>query len=327
MDKILTWHRVKVLHLVRLVGNRDANLSVNQGDVIGRLVFQGYNGNSFVTNRLPIIRSTVDSTYVANAANIPAGLQMITCDSNTSYTHNFYANGATVLSGNLNTMGGSFNVTKTTAGATSLNFTGDKTTNSTFSLSEAQFSVTMSNVDCTTGFSPFRFQQYAPTNNQFGTMYLYRARGDDYFTQTPVVAGDDVIRITASVNSNNAYAQVGYFSAQVSYNDNAGNVAGLTTISAVGSGATGYTYSSINLDANTTSANNIGANNVAINNGSNNFMKLSSYTEAALGAITGQIGWMAAVSDSSGGGNPNGMIAFWDTTNSRWSYIHDNSAV
>jgi len=70
---------------------------------------------------------------------------------------------------------------------------------------------------------------------------------------------------------------------------------------------------------------NISAANVAIN--SNGFVKLANYTEAALGAITGQIGWMAAVSDSGGGGNPNGMIAFWDTTNTRWSYIHDNSAV
>jgi hypothetical protein len=59
----------------------------------------------------------------------------------------------------------------------------------------------------------------------------------------------------------------------------------------------------------------------------NGFAKLASYTAAALGAITGQIGWTAAVSDSAGGGNPNGMIAFWDTTNARWSYIHDNSAV
>jgi hypothetical protein len=250
-------------------GNRDANLSVNAGDTIGRILFQAHNGNSFVTNRLPIIRATVDSTYSANAANVPAGIVMVTCDSNTSYSHNFYANGATVLSGNLNTMGGSFYVTKTTAGAASAFLTGDKTTNSTFTLSEAQFSVTMSNVDTTTGYSPFRFQQYAPTNNQFGAMYMYRARGDDFFTQAPVVAGDEVLRIVSSVNSNNAFASIGYFLSTVSYNDNAGNVAGSTTISAVGSGTTGYLNSSINLDANTTSANNISANNVSIFNGGN----------------------------------------------------------
>ena len=44
-------------------------------------------------------------------------------------------------------------------------------------------------------------------------------------------------------------------------------------------------------------------------------------------AITGAVGRMVCVSNSGGGGNPNGMIAFWDTTNARWSYIHDNSAV
>ena len=93
-------------------GNRDANASVQAGDTIGRIVFQGHNGNSFVTNRLPIIRSTVDSSYTTGNANIPAGIVMVTCDSNTNYTHNFYANGATVLSGNLNTMGGSLMLLK-----------------------------------------------------------------------------------------------------------------------------------------------------------------------------------------------------------------------
>ena len=57
------------------------------------------------------------------------------------------------------------------------------------------------------------------------------------------------------------------------------------------------------------------------------FFKAQSYTAAALTAITGSIGQMAAVSNSAGGGNPNGMIAFWDTTHARWSYIHDNTAV
>jgi hypothetical protein len=51
------------------------------------------------------------------------------------------------------------------------------------------------------------------------------------------------------------------------------------------------------------------------------------YTAAAANAITGQIGAQIAISNSAGGSNPNGMIAFWDTTNNRWSYIHDNSAV
>ena len=57
------------------------------------------------------------------------------------------------------------------------------------------------------------------------------------------------------------------------------------------------------------------------------FFQYPVYTAATLRAITGSVGWTAAVSDSAGSGNPNGMIAFWDTTHGRWSYIHDNSAV
>ena len=45
------------------------------------------------------------------------------------------------------------------------------------------------------------------------------------------------------------------------------------------------------------------------------------YTASALRAITGSAGWHASVSDNSG------KIAYWDTTNSRWSYIKDDSAV
>ena len=50
-------------------------------------------------------------------------------------------------------------------------------------------------------------------------------------------------------------------------------------------------------------------------------------TAAQWNAISGAVGRQVCVSDSGGGGNPNGMMAFWDTTNARWSYIHDNSAV
>ena len=56
-------------------------------------------------------------------------------------------------------------------------------------------------------------------------------------------------------------------------------------------------------------------------------MILPVYTAAALNAITGVVGSIATVSDSAGGGHPNGMLAFWDTSNARWSYVHDNSAV
>lgn len=58
-------------------------------------------------------------------------------------------------------------------------------------------------------------------------------------------------------------------------------------------------------------------------------VKFPAYTRTAAASITGAVGWQIAISDSSGsgGGRPNGLMAYWDTTNSRWSYIHDNSAL
>lgn len=53
------------------------------------------------------------------------------------------------------------------------------------------------------------------------------------------------------------------------------------------------------------------------------FFVLPSYTTTNLRTITGQIGWTAAVSDST----PGGKHAYWDTTNTRWSYVNDDSPV
>ena len=50
------------------------------------------------------------------------------------------------------------------------------------------------------------------------------------------------------------------------------------------------------------------------------------YTAAGKPA-SGVVGQQIAISDSAGGPHPNGMMAFWDTSNARWSYIHDNTAV
>lgn len=48
------------------------------------------------------------------------------------------------------------------------------------------------------------------------------------------------------------------------------------------------------------------------------------YTAANLSLVAGTVGSLAAVSDSP---PPTGRLAFWDTTNSRWSYVSDNTAV
>lgn len=48
---------------------------------------------------------------------------------------------------------------------------------------------------------------------------------------------------------------------------------------------------------------------------------VKSYTVANLTPVTGSVGAVAAVSDQGG------KLAYWDTSNSRWSYVFDNSAV
>lgn len=49
-----------------------------------------------------------------------------------------------------------------------------------------------------------------------------------------------------------------------------------------------------------------------------------SNTAVATRTITGAIGQMRAITDSS---TVHGRLCFWDTTNSRWSYVSDNTAV
>jgi hypothetical protein len=49
-----------------------------------------------------------------------------------------------------------------------------------------------------------------------------------------------------------------------------------------------------------------------------------SYTIVAAGAITGAAGWQISISDSTGNG---GRMAYWDTTNARWNYVSDDTAI
>jgi hypothetical protein len=209
----------------------------------------------------------------------------------------------------------------------SLRLFGDKTNSSTLAIKGAQFSAVVDGIDPFSGFSPFRFDTYDNSNNYIPPSRYYRARGTEA-SPASAQAGDNISINSYAVyaDSGNVYKDLFNTTVAVISNDNAGNVVGSYNILNYG-GANSY----VNINVPTTYAQNLIANasvtaaNVQVN--TNGFMKLASYTEAALTAITGQIGWMAAVSDSAGGSHPNGMIAFWDTTHSRWSYIHDNSAV
>ena len=59
--------------------------------------------------------------------------------------------------------------------------------------------------------------------------------------------------------------------------------------------------------------------------GSNSLLKVTTFTVTALNAITGSTGQFAAVSN--GTGKSGGQMAYWDTTNSRWSWFDTNLAV
>ena len=164
--------------------------------------------------------------------------------------------------------------------------------------------ITMNNIS--TVNPSFAFSTYNNANSLVNPYTFFRARGN---TSTPAAAQVNDVVSTVGYNiyadSGNTYKTIATTGVIVSENDGAGNASA--------------TYS---IDAKTITLNgNVTANNVSIN--TSGFMKLASYTSSALTAITGSIGWMAAVNNST----PGGMLAYWDTTNARWSYVHDNSAV
>ena len=89
---------------------------------------------------------------------------------------------------------------------------------------------------------------------------------------------------------------------QISFNDNGSPGAN-----------NGFTF-------NPTSGNMAVPGNVSIAGGILNFTTIS---KASLLAITGSIGQLAVLTNSS----PAGQLVYWDATNNRWAYVSDNSAV
>jgi len=320
----------------RARGNLTTPLSVNPGDATMRLLTFGHNGANYQTNSTASFRAQVDSSYVANGANIPIGWNMTVNDTNgginnQSKTHNFYSNG-TVTFANSVSVTGNLSVTSGLSGSNlfvnagtltnTLNvgtggvspsqvfITGDKTINSAFRIAGSPFTAIMDNINPTTGYSPFFFNTYENSNTFIPPSRYFRARGTE---ASPVaVTANDVVQLSSYAvyaDSGNTYKDVIQTSVVVTSNDGVGNVAGDFVIQGFNAN------SKLNITTNTI------ANNISIN--SNNFMKLSFYTAAALTAITGQLGWIAAVTNST----PGGRIAYWDTTNVRWSYVADDSAV
>ena len=78
--------------------------------------------------------------------------------------------------------------------------------------------------------------------------------------------------------------------------------------------------SSVTVSGNVTGGNIISSGKLSISG----ITTLGVSNASAITAITGHVGDIVAISDSP---TVAGRLAFWDTTNTRWSYVSDNSAV
>ena len=65
--------------------------------------------------------------------------------------------------------------------------------------------------------------------------------------------------------------------------------------------------------------------NIVNNAATTGFIKFAVFTVAQITAVTGLAGQQAAVSN--GTGKNNGAMAYWDATNTRWSWVSDDTAV
>ena len=284
-------------------------------------VITGNDGAGNVTGDYIIKTYNNGSNIRLNASNVYSNGNIITSgrvDAGGTINSNSYITASNYMQANSFTANYEMQVGNGAVSNARIYLNGNKTSNSSMIITDAQFSVTLNEVN-PGGFSPFTFSTYSSAYSQIAPTYYYRARGNSFANASAVSSGDVVSNQVSAVyaDSGNAFINVSEQSVTVQSNDGAGNVTVDLRYKTFNSGST-ITFDSVN-----TYANNFTANNVI----ATQFMKFPTYTAAALTAITGSAGWMACVTDSGGGGNPNGMMAFWDTTNNRWSYVHDNSAV
>ena len=125
----------------------------------------------------------------------------------------------------------------------------------------------------------------------FNYIYQTAASGSDHEFRLELARGDQTGSVTDSVRTISSKPTT-------------------TTIYAGTAGAAGVVSPKLTVDANKITA----AVPVAF----------PVYTAATAGAVAGAVGWQISISDSP---TVSGRMAFWDTTNARWSYISDNTAV
>jgi hypothetical protein len=162
--------------------------------------------------------------------------------------------------------------------------------------------------------------QYVYANTGNSSVSTFRARGDKD-TPLPLQVGDRVLGITGSGYTGNGSATV----------DGITGWAGATLASITGTITTVPTASGklpgTQLNFNVSNAVNNTSSTMNFTESGKlslpSILKVGSMSAATLRGITGSIGEICAVTDSSVAGR----LAYWDAKNSRWGYIFDNSAV
>jgi len=91
------------LRMTRRRGNGAVRLSLQPNDYIANIEWRGGQANGALPtgNRFAKIGAKVDSTYVANTAAQPVGLEFVVVNSTANITHSFYSNGEVNFANNV----------------------------------------------------------------------------------------------------------------------------------------------------------------------------------------------------------------------------------
>ena len=164
--------------------------------------------------------------------------------------------------------------------------------------------------------SPSRGDLWYDTSSDALYTYVFDGTSSywvDYTSTPSSIAGIGALLSNVSVGNVTPYGNLTY---------NLGNVTSFWANTYTGNLTVGTVASDRITTANVIVSGDIDVTgNIGVTTG---FVKYGVFTSTALNGYIGQVGWVAAVSDSPTVG---GRLAFWDTTNSRWSYVSDNTAV
>ena len=316
-------------------GTETTPTALQNNDLVGEVSASGYATNGWVSDYVTAVPGVTYFTPTENWANTggPYPTAGTVTNAGTGYIVALQPTATTVTASNgsrinvlninpqsFNQRSDSFNWNKGKTNSTSMAALNDDGNGHTV-FSVNQLRATASSYFPVINFTTFRSTDgtnYTPT--QLGDYIgAFKFNGNEYTSTTPGVAGGPGAQIFGQATENwTSTAQGTKFSFFANKNT--------TTSSYEVLGGNPDTFA-INSDT-TTFANYDGSNTrLTLNSTSATFTKPVGFpvdTAANWNAVTGSVGQQVSVSNSPTVG---GRMAFWDTTNARWSYISDNSAV